>query len=138
MAKKWLFFGFFDPYFDPPKNPIFWGFFGFFWGFPTPRKNPPPKPPIRGLRDSPPRPDRGSRVSHLLTLVVLWLKPQQQKISQNRKDNYFFSEIIFLFSKIHDRFFYFSRLDEKNHLFTTDGRLLSLLPAVERLYRVNV
>ena len=50
----------------------------------------------------------------------------------------FFSEIILLFSKIHDRLFYFSRLNEKNKLITTVGRLLSLLPAVERLYRVNV
>ena len=29
MAKKRVFFGFFTPYFDPPKNPIFRGFFGF-------------------------------------------------------------------------------------------------------------
>ena len=65
MAKKRVFFGFFDPYFRPPKNPIFSVFLGFFRGFLTPRKSP-PKPPIRGLRDFPPRPDRVSRVSHLL------------------------------------------------------------------------
>ena len=34
--------------------------------------------------------------------------------------------------------FYFSRLDEKNHLITTAGRLICLLPAVDGLYRVNI